>query len=120
MNKRLQRVFADRKKIVNNIWVNIPFGGISIILLGDWVQINPVGDSPIWALPEFIRNNPSEREIDRLRKQQHVFLQYREFKTFIRLNEIMRQQGESRDQIDFITFLLAIRDDIWSAHHIQK
>ena len=55
------------------------FGGLSIILLGDWKQLAPIGDKSLYS---------------RSATSAAGFNLYREFKDTIFFNRIQRQEGE--------------------------
>ena len=113
LNKRLQQIM-DNKDI---------FGGVSIIVVGDFNQICPVQDTYV-----FQRNNENESAYEILAGRKTNFL-WDKFK-FIELLEIMRQQndkpfanalnalaengvlGLTREQIDLFNSRIVRKDEI--------
>lgn len=69
-----------------------PFGGINMILVGDFAQLPPCADRKLYVQPHAEVNSGS-------------FQLYREFKTVIYLQRIQRQTDEG-----FIDFLTAVRN----------
>ena len=62
--------------------VNIPFGGVSIIIMGDFAQLPPVMDKPMFHSGKLNDN------------QRIGSLLYELFDKAVIFNQIMRQQGE--------------------------
>ena len=78
--------------------IDIAFGGISVVLVGDIAQLTPVGDKPLYhSMPK------SEKQI-----QGH--LMYQQFKKVIGLNVNHRVNGESTTQSLFRDLLLRARN----------
>lgn len=78
--------------------VDIPFGGISVILVGDIAQLTPVGDKPLYhTMPK------SEKQI-----QGH--LMYQQFKQVIGLTVNHRVNGDRISQSLFRDLLLRARN----------
>ena len=96
IHDRLAAVFPEETS------KGLPFGGRSVILIGDFAQLPPVGDIPMYVLP------------NRVTKVDTVlgFNLYRQFTLFIRLSTNMRQQGVDQDQ--FRGILLRARDGDWT------
>ena len=74
-----------------------PFGGISILLCGDFYQLPPVGGHPLYAL--------RPQHIDAIRGS----CLYRAFDQTVRLVEVMRQQGEDDIAVRFRAALGELR-----------
>ena len=72
---RLREIFSNRREMI--------FGGLSIILIGDWKQLPPVGDSSLF---------------DAKSKCPAGFNLYYEFKDVITFSKIERQTGESQEK----------------------
>ena len=75
-----------------------PLGGFSVILIGDFGQLPPVGDRPLFA-PSPV--NP---------QAQHGHTIYKLFKTVVILTQIQRQNGTSPAVVAFRELLLRLRD----------
>ena len=74
---------------------DMPFGGISVILIGDFAQLPPVGDRPLFA-PEG--------------KGSHGHTLYQLFNKVIILDQVIRQSGTSTESIKFRELLLRLRN----------
>ena len=62
------------------------FGGFSLILIGDFAQLPPVADRPLYAVDK---------------PDAHGHILYRQFDTVVILEEIVRQSGASQEQVLF-------------------
>ena len=78
--------------------LHLPMGGVSIILFGDFGQLPPVGDRPLYASP-----SSSELAI-------HGHTLYRMFTTVVILNQILRQNGNDSDDEVFRNLLMHLRN----------
>ena len=79
---------------------------MSIILIGDFAQLPPVGDRLLFNNPKTVPNDDSN---------DHGYLLYKQFNTIIKLEHILHQDSATND---FRDFLLAIHNgkithDIW-------
>ena len=75
-----------------------PLGGFSLILIGDFGQLPPVGDTPLFAPP------PAHP------LAQHGHIIYKLFNTVVVLNQIQRQNGPSPAVVAFRELLMRLRD----------
>ena len=82
-----------------------PFGGRSIILIGDYAQLPPVSDIPMYAKTSSIKSESVLRGLQL----------YQLFNHFIRLRQNMRQGDE--DQLLFRNILTNARAGEWSIAH---
>jgi hypothetical protein len=76
------------------------FGGIPTIFLGDFSQLPPVGDSPMYS------DKPSAYRTALHAEGHHVF---ESFKQSVTLNTIYCQTGQSPEQVAFREALLRLR-----------
>lgn len=76
-----------------------PLGGFSVILIGDFGQLPPVGDRPLFA-PSPVHS-----------LAQHGYTIYRLFNTVVVLNQVQRQSGTSPPVVEFRNLLIRLRDD---------
>ena len=81
MDARLRDAFPEKQ--------NEMFGGCSILLLGDFAQLPPVGDVPLFNLHPQVRGNPET--VMASNKGRALYMSLTES---ITLDRIMRQQGE--------------------------
>ena len=65
---------------------HLPFGGVLVLLCGDWSQLPPVGDKPLWSTGR------------KTAKQQLGYALYKLFTKCYKLQVSMRQQGEANEQ----------------------
>ena len=95
-----QRTFAwiDRRLRQATAQAQLPLGGMSVILFGDFAQLPPVGDRPLYS------NNPSND------LALHGYTIYQLFTTVLMLNEVFRQQGSNPASQQFREILLHLRD----------
>ena len=88
MDARLRDAFPEKQ--------NEMFGGCSILLLGDFGQLPPVGDLPLFNLHASDRGKPEA--IMASNKGRALFMSLMES---ITLDRIMRQQGENPSAVQF-------------------
>ena len=86
IDSRLRQAFPEN--------ATIPFGGRSIILVGDLGQLPPVMDKPVYA---------SEGIAKEL---------WNTFTTVVTLDIVFQQNGQSNEQISFRNLLMNIRDAV--------
>ncbi|PKB92211.1 hypothetical protein RhiirA5_387844, partial [Rhizophagus irregularis] len=90
IDMRLRQAFPE--------YNNEPFGGRSVIMLGDFGQLPPVRDLPMYASTK--RDELSDSG----------FAAYKQFKEAYKLNVVQRQLGNSKKQQDFRNILLRMRN----------
>src|SRR6266498_3142008 len=90
IDMRLRQAFPEHN--------NEPFGRRSIILFGDFGQLPPVLDLPMYASTQ--RDTLSN----------DGFAAYKQFREVYKLDVIQRQSGDSEEQQKFREILLCLRD----------
>ena len=75
-----------------------PFGGMSIILFGEFGQLPPVGDQPL-----YVSESGSVMS-------DHSHSLYSLFDAIVILDEVMRQAGDNPDALSFRCLLMRMRD----------
>ena len=86
------------------------FGGVHVILFGDFNQLSPVGDSYCFIRPKTTSSNPV---VSRLLAQGKSDL-WKQFRMFV-LTEVMRQQGDH----EFANALIALANGNMSSEQVQ-
>jgi hypothetical protein len=92
----------NRLSIAFPAYADVPFGGRSIILIGDFAQLPPIGEIPMYATAPRFPKIPTLQGI----------ALYAQFDRFVRLRINMRQGGN--DQSTFRDILLRARNGDWS------
>ncbi len=77
-----------------------PFGGFHVALVGDFAQLPPVGDRPLYSPP-----GPLDTASERAQANQHGSTLYQMFTTSFRLRIVHRQLGDSVEQQQFRALL---------------
>ena len=95
-----QRMFAwvDRRLRQATACLDKPLGGISVVLFGDFAQLPPVGDLPLYAAPT------------KHALSIHGYTIYRTFSTVVILEQVLRQAGTDPSTCTFRELLLRLRD----------
>ena len=88
-------VWVDKRLRQATSHLDVPFGGISVILIGDFAQLPPVGDRPLFA-PEG--------------EGSHGHTMYSLFTNVVILDHVVRQSGTSTESKQFREILMRLRD----------
>ena len=87
--------WVDKRLRQAKTHLDIPFGGISVILIGDFAQLPPVGDRPPFA-PEG--------------EGSHGHTMYHLFTKIVILDKVIRQSGINSESKQFRDMLLRLRN----------
>ena len=90
IDHRLREIFPNRS--------DEPFGGMNIILCGDFYQLPPVAMSPLYDTRPATKVEIAQAQV-----------LYKRFDRTVRLTTIMRQQGEDEESVQFRTVLDGLR-----------
>jgi len=90
IDRRLKEIFPARSLQ--------PFGGINVVVCGDFHQLPPVGGTPLFS-------KAKKLNAEKLVGQQA----YRSLDTTVRLTKVMRQDGEDDDTVQFRKTLSQLR-----------
>ena len=90
IDRRLRQAFPSKSQAV--------FGGCSVLLFGDFGQLPPVMDLPLYT--SVTRSDLSDQG----------FRAYSQFEIAFTLTQVMRQSGQDTDQIRFRDILLRLRN----------
>ena len=95
-----QRMFAwvDKRLRQGTGQLDKPLGNFSVILIGDFAQLSPVGDMPLYS------PTPSSD------LGCHGYAMYRLFTTVVTLTQVLRQAGATDAGVAFRTLLLCLRN----------
>jgi len=97
LDRRCRQIFPN--------CANEVFGGLNIILCGDFFQLPPVGSKPLFST--------LDGSVDEVQGRRA----YRSFDKTIELDVIMRQQGDSEEQQDFRNALQGLRHSCVTLKH---
>ena len=82
----------------------LPFGGLSVLLIGDFGQLPPVGDTPLYNPNRFMNTSHSNR-LSNLGRDAYL-----SFTESVELDNLMRQAGTDLESIAFREMLFNLRN----------
>jgi ATP-dependent DNA helicase PIF1 len=88
----------ERLRAAKPTFSYLPFGGINILLCGDFFQLPPVTGTPLFSTSAISLNSKRGLEL------------YRAFDRTVRLTELMRQNGIDNESVLFRTALKELRE----------
>ena len=97
IDRRIRQIFPRR--------ANEPFGGVNVVLIGDFFQLPPVGERSLYDTKP-PSNGPGQEYIS---AGQQLYLL---FDRTIILDRVMRQQGEDERSVRFRDLLTGLREGI--------
>jgi hypothetical protein len=90
-------VWVDKRLRQATTHLDAPFGGLSVILIGDFAQLPPFSDCPIFA-PE------------KAGSISHGHTMYNVFTKVVILDQMIRQSGSNKESQQFREILLRLRN----------
>ena len=95
---KMLSLIDDRLRVILPATSHLPFGGMNVLISGDFYQLPPVGGKPLYSL--------RASHVDEIKGQQL----YRAFNKTIRLTQVMRQLGDDPVSVRFRQTLGELRE----------